>query len=507
MFGIRKEIDTRGMMFQTEHSYPDDEVHANRHHNSNASMDDTTLHDPDSPMNIGRMLGGVSDDEESPGKFKQKYRDEQFAINDAQSVRFTAYTMDTKNIVNELRNVGVTVLSLESLSTTAMIDYMDAVTSIRLGEANDEKCMLYTDRMGRVFNVIISGGAEGLAKAWSSIEASYSGLLAVTVIPFLISVITSYETNDKPMAIQPIALLLAFGLILQNETSMIWLSMSISVRGYNSVGSHVWRNGDLSDYPRLILLIILMLATIASEASDQGVAKALTLAGSTIGCLVLLSSLGSRAWKKADLGFIDTDNFFTPIVAIAASLTAGVCFPQMALRSVHSGTDDNDGNIDVEKILFHSDGKRARQNVTLASFATAAVYLCSKIQEVRDSLGFQDLPQSRSGALDFSIGLWIFLSTIVSMSLCHRIDSSASKKIEPFLRREETSPVGWIVPSIPHIVIDPNLSKGKMILPCLSFGSDIICTTFIGAAAFLIVWMGIKEIQGQPIAAFWQVFG
>lgn len=88
-----------------------------------------------------------------------KYDFERSAINDAQSVSYTAYTMNLdsgQTIVNDLRNVGVTVLSLESLSTAAMIHYMDAVTTMRLGNENDEKCMLYTDRMGRVFNVIIS---------------------------------------------------------------------------------------------------------------------------------------------------------------------------------------------------------------------------------------------------------------------------------------------------------------------------------------------------------------
>ncbi len=166
MFGAKKEVERRDMMYQSERSdmYSNDEeniIHANERHfaNLNQSMDASTLHDPDSPVNISRMHREEDDEETSStasGKYHEKYRGERFAINDAQSVRYTAYTMNTKNIVNELRNVGVTVLSLESLSTTAMIDYMDAVTSIRLGEANDEKCMLYTDRMGRVFNVVIS---------------------------------------------------------------------------------------------------------------------------------------------------------------------------------------------------------------------------------------------------------------------------------------------------------------------------------------------------------------
>lgn len=126
-----------------------------RTYSSSHSIDDTTLHDDD-PVDRMEMDAEAS---EYPSKYDDKYMNEKNAINDAQSVRFTAFTMkqDTGNsIVAELRNVGVTVLSLESLSTTSMIHYMDAVTSMRLGEANDEKCMLYTDRMGRVFNVVIS---------------------------------------------------------------------------------------------------------------------------------------------------------------------------------------------------------------------------------------------------------------------------------------------------------------------------------------------------------------
>lgn len=125
---------------------------------SSQSIDDTTL-DDDDPVDQLNLNVDEEDYPDDMRDYNDKYLNEKNAIHDAQSVRYTAYTMrqDSGNsIVTELRNVGVTVLSLESLSTSAMIHYMDAVTSMRLGEANDEKCMLYTDRMGRVFNVVIS---------------------------------------------------------------------------------------------------------------------------------------------------------------------------------------------------------------------------------------------------------------------------------------------------------------------------------------------------------------
>ena len=104
----------------------------------------------------------------------------------------------------------------------------------------------------------------------------------------------------------------------------------------------------------------------------------------------------------------------------------------------------------------------------------------------------------------FIIGGWLFASSLISMSLCHRLDSSRSKKIEPFLRRDELSPVGWIVPSIPNIVIDPKLSRNKMIMPCLSVGSDILCTIVVAGFAVLIVWTGVRDMQGFENGAFWE---
>ena len=113
-----------------------------------------------SEMPSGPTYSAGSETDLTMKKYQEDaYYYEKNTINDAQSVAYTSFTMNLntgQTIVEDLRNVGVTVLSLESLSTAAMIDYMDAVTTMRLGTETDEKCMLYTDRMGRVFNVVIS---------------------------------------------------------------------------------------------------------------------------------------------------------------------------------------------------------------------------------------------------------------------------------------------------------------------------------------------------------------
>ncbi len=342
---------------------------------------------------------------------------------------------------------------------------------------------------------IVQGGAAGLSKQWSIIQASYSGWIAIAFIPFLARVIISYPYKDSDvtssLAINPLLLLLVFGLVLENETSHAWLSMSIFVRGSNSVGAHVWRGSGLTDYPRKILLLLLALATFASPTSK--IRNILALSGSIVGLLILLCNIGSRGWKKADLEFIDNTHFFTPAVVIAASIFAGLSFPFMGLRSVDGVTvEDNISSEDVEKAIFNPSGKDARKQITVASTAAALGYLLTDIQQVQDVLGL-DFP---GGVFSVVIGSWIFLSSLCSMVMCRRINFSRSKKIEPFLRRDETSPVGWIVPSIPNIVIDPILSRSKTEMSFWSLGSDLLSSLIVTAMSFLIVWSGVRELRG-----------
>mmetsp|Transcript_20830 Transcript_20830/g.25625 ORF Transcript_20830/g.25625 Transcript_20830/m.25625 type:complete len:540 (-) Transcript_20830:54-1673(-) len=475
--------------------------------NSIVDADDITV-DFEHPVgNHHHPSRHVEEEQEfEPSSYNDKYRHERNAINDAQSVAYTAYTMTqekAEDIVQQLRNVGVTVLSLESLSTAAMINYMDAVTTMRLGSENIEKCMLYTDRMGRVFNVIISGGAEGLAKTWSITQSAFSGWIAITALPFLARNIVSFSFNGyatgKEMTFDPAFLLFIFGFVLSNETSHSMLAVNLLVRGTNSVGSYVWRSGSLTDYPRMMLLIILSLASFAPNTSP--IRDILTLIGTIFGCFLLFCNLGSRAWKKVDIGFIDASNFFTPFLSILASLCAGIAFPYVGLRSVDGGTDDEDGETAVEKIIFNPNGKRARQNVTAAATIVAVFFLLSDVQAVKDVLGYDF--SNYSWLVNIGMGTWWLLSTLMSMALCHRLDSSKSKKIEPFLKRDERSPVGWIVPSVPNIVIDPNLGRGKMCFSFLSYGSDFICALIAAGLASLIIFTGILDLQGKTRSSFW----
>ena len=204
------------------------------------------------------------------------------------------------------------------------------------------------------------------------------------------------ETTDAEIettALHPLMMLLIFGLLLQNEISHSRLTMSIMVRGSNSVGSHVWRGGSLTDYPRIIVLTILLLASFASL--DDPVRDILTLVGSIFGGVLIFCNLGSRAWKKLEIGFIDSTNVLSSIIVFFAALSAGIVFPFVGLRSVHGGTDVQDAATDVEKIISNPNGKRARQNITGAATFVAFVFLFSDVTAVQKSLGF-DFTKNRA---------------------------------------------------------------------------------------------------------------
>ena len=169
----------------------------------------------------------------------------------------------------------------------------------------------------------------------------------------------AYQTanvNNATSGMLPATILCLFGFVLKNETSHCWLSMSMMVRGSNSVGAHVWRSMSLVDYPRVMVLLTLTLASFAP--SYNYTRDLLTIIGTIMGIIIIMCNLGSRAWKKLDIGFIDSTNFFSPVLVLVASIFAGFTFPYVGLRSVHGGTDDSDNNADIEKVTYNPIGKR-----------------------------------------------------------------------------------------------------------------------------------------------------
>ena len=328
----------------------------------------------------------------------------------------------------------------------------------------------------------------------------------VIFLPFVARVLVStanlsfssnYEAVQAPsLGLNPGFLFCVFGVILASETSQSWLGMSLDVRGCNSVGAHVWRSNMLADYPRYISLLCLALAWFAPFGTSTR--DFLTALGTGIGGAILLSSLGSRAWKKLGIPCIDKDAFFAPGFGYLMSILAGVAFPFVGLRSVTGGCGENDDDYQHP----HGGARRARQLVTIAAVIVAVVFLLTDVVRVQAVFGFS---WTHQGATNLSVGLWWILSTVASLAVCSRLDSSLGESAQPFLVRDETSPVGFIVPSLPKIAIDPTYRGRPPLLSCCGAISDILSAVIVVAVGASIIWMGIKQIGGEEDVMPWDL--
>eukprot|EP00566_Odontella_aurita_P005856 CAMPEP_0113560478 /NCGR_PEP_ID=MMETSP0015_2-20120614/19452_1 /TAXON_ID=2838 /ORGANISM="Odontella" /LENGTH=581 /DNA_ID=CAMNT_0000462185 /DNA_START=140 /DNA_END=1885 /DNA_ORIENTATION=+ /assembly_acc=CAM_ASM_000160 len=453
-------------------------------------------------MNGGQGVGAEHD----PNQLKQS--SSRYGT-DAQSVAYTAYTMNMtsgEQIIEELRNVGVNVLSVEG--DADVFAYLDAVTA-----EPGEQCLLYTDDMGRVFNIVIAGGTRGLASTWETLQSTFSGWLVCCAFPLLARILAGasaipnlnndssstteeeQDTNSKPVVgVVPGLQLMILGLFFFSETSHSWLSTSLNVRGTNSVGAYVWNSSAfLTDYPRYCMLLCLSLGAFAPRL-DTPVRDALTVTGASLGLITLAANLGGRAWRKLNMGYLDGDSFVNPFLAYLSAVLAGLTFPYIGMRSVRAGSDDSDVNLSIAALGSAAGARKARQTVTLAAAIVAVVFSATDSTVVQESLGFY---WSHRGTVNLAVGTWWLLSASASLAVCSRMDPARSIKIEPFLRRDETSPVGCVVPSIPNMVVEPSHRGGEPAVggfcPILV---DMVCFLVVTTLGALIIWQGVQQING-----------
>ena len=146
---------------------------------------------------------------------------------------------DHNNIISKLCDMGIKVYLLMYDSSDLKKDLEQIVEDASHDDwttCDFNRCCLFKDDNGRVFNTILSGGASGLASTWASNKATFSGLhatLAMTVLSRSLACIPGSEN----LGLGPIYLALIAGSILYSETSHSWLSAQIYVNGTPSTSS------------------------------------------------------------------------------------------------------------------------------------------------------------------------------------------------------------------------------------------------------------------------------
>jgi hypothetical protein len=69
----------------------------------------------------------------------------------------------------------------------------------RANGSQNERCFLYKDEKGRLYNLTLDNGSSGLAGAWQSINTSFSGLQSLIALTVLSRVIPCFDDNGRLM--------------------------------------------------------------------------------------------------------------------------------------------------------------------------------------------------------------------------------------------------------------------------------------------------------------------
>jgi len=393
---------------------------------------------------------------------------------------------DNRATIDALKDLGITVYLAEPDSVDISIlskvvehasssSYFDRATGRMEGE--HQKCLLYRDERGRLYNLVLANGCSGLAETWKSLLISFSGLQALVAL----SVLTrAFSCLDEESSVRPGYLSLLLGLILYEEMSQVWVNTSMFVRGTPSIAAYTLVSNFDSDWPRKIAVLSLALA--AAQPEGSAAQRYTTVGGIAFAMMILAANLGARGWyfmKWRALGQANRgrlSSFFAPITSFAVAIVTGLVFPYMGFSKIQSG------------------GKSAVQLVVWNSFLVALLFVISDLNSVQSFIvvGSDTCNQDNT---NICMGIWFAMTSITCIFAAQKIRPPSSSPSngedeedkDPILVEDHSSPVGYKVPNFPDFPIDPIYYGGKG-LSCCSLRAEIMfgLVVGIGVGAFVV---------------------
>ncbi|KAL7569877.1 hypothetical protein ACA910_008544 [Epithemia clementina (nom. ined.)] len=404
-------------------------------------------------------------------------------------------------IIGALRDLGVKVFIIEakSIQTTADIlhhvrrvigfvarenrhvrhqeplrddDYMSEVAGNSLGF---QRCLLYQDKTGRLFNLILSPHAVGPASKFEDYLDSFNGLQALVVLTVMCRSFSCMMTESAIDNLKPAILALILGLVLNEEIALSWLNANMLVRASPSVAAYTLTTMIGSDILRKGVILCLALAGATSGDAQKG----LTIIGICGACLLLLSNLGSRAWHFMGWRPLPYQGTGAATVAWIVSIGTGMIFPFLANRKIHVG------------------GDAALEYVIMTALIVGVIFIASGIDELqRFFLITSDACDQ--DFVNFAVGGWWFITFVASLFMAFKMpyqdqSSASASDGEPLLLKDHASPVGFKVPSVPDFEMDPSLAwTGALycLRPFVKLVAGLILAVVLGGA---IVFLGVRE--------------
>jgi len=388
-------------------------------------------------------------------------------------------------VLKTLRNARILVYIIDA---KVCITLTDVVNGIRrtIGHVmrdqeyrnhpKNQKCLLYRDYDGRLFNLILISDYSNLSGPFKGNLESFSVLLATSLVTFLTrSLSCAFEvvTSDFRNAY----LVLILGVVFIEEISLSWTNVALLVRGIPSISAYTFDTRFGTDWLRKL---IILLFAVSSASTNQIFQKVCTMTGIIMTCSVLLANLGSRSWKYLHWAPVKGLSLFgnnmgtplDPIIGYIAAIMTGICFPFLGHRQIESG------------------GTAAIESVIRIAIVVATLFILSDYDEFQKLLvtGSEGCNQDY---VNLFVGVWWAFSLIASLTILFIKDIKKDKEFDPFkrdnvfpndeeplLEEDHASPIGYKVPHLPEFPIDPSYAQKGLGDCCCCFHQIGIEYTF-----------------------------
>mmetsp|Transcript_25420 Transcript_25420/g.60086 ORF Transcript_25420/g.60086 Transcript_25420/m.60086 type:complete len:752 (-) Transcript_25420:181-2436(-) len=356
---------------------------------------------------------------------------------------------------------------------------------------SQQRCLLYRDPDGRLFNLTLAPHTTAVEGTWKSLLQSFSVLQAVTLLVVLCrSFSCAMEDNDVPSVnFAPAYLTLVLGLVFSEEISLSWVNVAMFVRGFPSISAYSVISKVGSDWLRKAMILCL---AIAASSDPYGKSrKVFTLLGLTMACCILLANLGARSWKflgwKPSLASTYFGNctgnavvgIIEPIIAYFMAIMAGIVFPYLGHREVKVG-----GTVAVESIIR-------------IAIVVAGLFILSGYDEVQKFLvvGSEDCDQR---SVNVAVGAWWCFSLLACLVFARgrKVSEFWPEYNEPILKEDQSSPVGFRVPHLPDYPFDPTYSSRESL--CFNLQGEFILGSLLAlGVGGAIIYTGLGEASFQ----------
>ena len=147
--------------------------------------------------------------------------------------------IDHNMVISKLCDMGIKVYLLMHDSTDLKRDLIKMMEDASYDDSatiDFNRCCLFKDENGRVFNTILAGSATGLSSAWAVSTSMFSGLNA-TIVMFTLVRSLALLPGSGDLGYGPLYLAVFVGSVLKEETSHSWLSSQLYISGTPSISS------------------------------------------------------------------------------------------------------------------------------------------------------------------------------------------------------------------------------------------------------------------------------